>query len=100
MMRNRRVPTILLLPFFSILMSQLLDHSYSRYLQDQLIVFMALALGESKILSAPLTLHTKTAIHFASSLTGASFQIIPSPIGKNLVEIQCQGIGLNKSRVT
>jgi len=40
-----------------------------QYLQDQLIIFMALAEGTSRILVGPLTLHTKTAIHITSLLT-------------------------------
>ena len=39
----------------------------TRYLQDQLIIFMALARGQSRILAGPLSLHTKTAIHVAES---------------------------------
>lgn len=35
----------------------------------QLIIFMALADGVSKVLSGPLTMHTKTAIHIAEMLT-------------------------------
>jgi len=41
-----------------------------RYLQDQLIIFMALAAGRSRVLSGPLSLHTKTAIHYTQLLTG------------------------------
>uniref|UniRef100_A0A8C4QCW3 RNA 3'-terminal phosphate cyclase n=1 Tax=Eptatretus burgeri TaxID=7764 RepID=A0A8C4QCW3_EPTBU len=39
------------------------------YLQDQLIIFMALAQGVSRVLTGPITLHTQTAIHFAEQLT-------------------------------
>jgi RNA 3'-terminal phosphate cyclase (ATP) len=39
------------------------------YLQDQLIIFMGLAKGVSKIVCGPLSLHTKTAIHFVQLLT-------------------------------
>lgn len=40
------------------------------YVQDQLIVFMALAKGLSRIrCTMPLTLHTKTAIHIAELMT-------------------------------
>ncbi|XP_038525929.1 RNA 3'-terminal phosphate cyclase isoform X1 [Canis lupus familiaris] len=38
------------------------------YLQDQLIIFMALACGVSRIKTGPVTLHTQTAIHFAEQL--------------------------------
>lgn len=43
--------------------------------QDQMIIFMALADGESKLLCGPLTLHTETAIHVAEKLTGAKFKV-------------------------
>ena len=45
------------------------------YLQDQLILFMALAKGKSTALYGPLTLHTQTSIHFAECLTGAKFSM-------------------------
>eukprot|EP01118_Nematostelium_gracile_P005351 TRINITY_DN1686_c0_g1_i1.p1 TRINITY_DN1686_c0_g1~~TRINITY_DN1686_c0_g1_i1.p1 ORF type:complete len:368 (+),score=95.53 TRINITY_DN1686_c0_g1_i1:93-1196(+) len=63
------------------------------YLQDQLIIYMALAKGNSKILSGPLTLHTETAIHFTQLLTGAKFQVTKSDKGKNTFLIECEGIG-------
>eukprot|EP00124_Ichthyophonus_hoferi_P004523 Ihof_evm2s509 gene=Ihof_evmTU2s509 len=40
------------------------------YLQDQMIIFMALAYGTSRIKTGPLTLHTQTAIHFANQVSG------------------------------
>ncbi|XP_054161700.1 RNA 3'-terminal phosphate cyclase-like [Oppia nitens] len=63
-----------------------------RYLQDQLIIFMALANGKSSIICGPLTTHTQTAIHFAQQITGAKFEV------KSVVEnirylIECNGIG-------
>jgi len=36
--------------------------------QDQVIIFMALAAGSSKVLTGELTLHTRTAIHVAELL--------------------------------
>jgi RNA 3'-terminal phosphate cyclase (ATP) len=44
-----------------------------QWLQDQLIVFMALANGESEMLTGSLTLHTQTAITVAEELTNAKF---------------------------
>jgi RNA 3'-terminal phosphate cyclase (ATP) len=38
--------------------------------QDQVIIFMALAKGRSRIRSGPLSLHTQTSIHFSSLMTG------------------------------
>ncbi|KJE89346.1 RNA 3'-phosphate cyclase [Capsaspora owczarzaki ATCC 30864] len=49
------------------------------HLQDQLIIFMALAHGVSKIKTGPLTMHTETAIHFARQLTSALFTVTPVP---------------------
>jgi len=46
-----------------------------KYIQDQMIIFMALADGESRLLCGPLTLHTETAIHIAEKLTGAKFKV-------------------------
>jgi len=37
-------------------------------MQDQLIIYMALAKGESRMLAGPLTLHTQTAIHIAETI--------------------------------
>jgi RNA 3'-terminal phosphate cyclase (ATP) len=48
---------------------QIVTH-FVRYLQDQLIIFMALADGESKIKCGELTEHTTTAISIASRFTG------------------------------
>lgn len=47
------------------------------HLQDQLILFMALAEGGSRLRTGPLTLHTTTNIHFCQMLTGVRFH--PSP---------------------
>lgn len=44
-----------------------------QYVQDQLIVFMALAAGKSRIRTvSPITLHTKTGIYIAELLTDVS----------------------------
>ena len=63
-----------------------------RYLQDQLIVYMALARGVSRIRTGPLTLHMKTAIHIAEMLSGASFKIEQSESEKDVHFIECRGI--------
>uniref|UniRef100_A0A336KA95 RNA 3'-terminal phosphate cyclase n=1 Tax=Culicoides sonorensis TaxID=179676 RepID=A0A336KA95_CULSO len=44
-----------------------------KHVQDQLIIFMALAKGKSKIRSTPLTLHSKTAIYICEQLTKVDF---------------------------
>jgi RNA 3'-terminal phosphate cyclase (ATP) len=45
------------------------------WLQDQLILYMALADGASTLLTGSLTLHTRTAIWVAEELTGATFEV-------------------------
>jgi len=49
------------------------------WLQDQLIIYMALAEGTSEVLVGGLTLHTKTAIHHAKELSGADITVTPVP---------------------
>ena len=46
-----------------------------QYAQDQLIIFMALASGQSQIQTGPLTLHTRTAIYITELLTSARFKV-------------------------
>lgn len=41
-------------------------------LLKQLVLFMALAKGHSRLRTGELTLHTKTAIHVAELITGVS----------------------------
>jgi RNA 3'-terminal phosphate cyclase (ATP) len=45
------------------------------WLQDQLILYAALADGVSEILTGSLTLHTKTAVWVAEEMCGATFEI-------------------------
>lgn len=62
------------------------------YLQDQLIIFMALANGTSKVKCGPITLHTETAIHVAHQMTKAKFNIIKNdPL---FCIIECEGHGI------
>lgn len=62
---------------------------------DQLVVFMALACGHSKILcnaeSSISSLHLETAIHFTTLITGAAFKIERRGDGTRLVS--CKGVG-------
>lgn len=61
------------------------------HVQDQLIIFMALACGVSRVrCSLPLTMHTKTAIYIAELITEAKFNIIEE--GSTGI-IECHGIG-------
>ncbi|XP_052257906.1 RNA 3'-terminal phosphate cyclase-like [Dreissena polymorpha] len=68
------------------------------YLQDQLIILMALANGKSSIRCGPVTLHTETAIHVATQLTQAKFTVNKISAGQTVIE--CEGIGLqNKNNI-
>lgn len=62
-----------------------------KHLQDQLIIYMALAGGRSSIRTQELTLHTRTAIAIAEELTDARFQVKADSKGTFL--ITCDGIG-------
>jgi RNA 3'-terminal phosphate cyclase (ATP) len=63
-----------------------------QYLQDQTIIYMALAGGVSRVRTGPLTLHTKTAIHIAEMLSGAIFKVEQSESEKDVHFIECRGI--------
>ncbi|XP_069794106.1 RNA 3'-terminal phosphate cyclase [Narcine bancroftii] len=68
-----------------------------QYLQDQIIIFMALASGVSRVRTGPLTLHSQTAIHFAEMLTKAKFtvnKINDQESGSERCIIECEGIGM------
>lgn len=62
------------------------------YVQDQLIIYMALAKGQSKILTTPLTNHTRTAIYVAEKMCGARL-FTEEKHNENLVLLTCNGIG-------
>ncbi|DBA82643.1 TPA: hypothetical protein ACH3X1_006890 [Trebouxia sp. C0004] len=79
--------------------NELIEDIYSgacvdQWLQDQLIIFMALAEGESKMFCTEPTLHTRTAMVVAEQLTVAKFAV-QKPSGRNQCwQIHCQGAGL------
>ncbi len=82
------------------------------YLQDQLILYMALAKGNSVMITGSLTLHTQTAIWTAEQCCDAQFQIerlednnegatvdtAPTTNGRiqGRHRIMCQGIGFSR----
>lgn len=87
------------------------------WLQDQLIIFMALAKGTSQIVTGCLTQHTTTAISVAEMMTDAKFHIEALQSDRNFPDdascrhpsrcsepeyvegrhlITCQGIGFHK----
>ncbi|KAG8886694.1 hypothetical protein FRB98_001098 [Tulasnella sp. 332] len=61
------------------------------HLQDQIIIFMALAQGTSHVVCGPLSLHTRTAIWIAETMTEAKFSVTEAD---GRFTIQCEGIGL------
>lgn len=86
-----------------------------QHLQDQLIVYMAVAAGQSRVRTGPLSLHTCTAMSVAASVCGASFRVRavgeggalapeaaslervrgePSAFGSGQWVVECDGIGL------
>ena len=83
------------------------------WLQDQLILFMALADGVSEIQTGSLTQHTQTAIWVAETMSGAKFEVTKldecyedststgySQVGRipGRHRIRCQGIGFLHSK--
>ncbi|KAG1758525.1 RNA 3'-terminal phosphate cyclase [Suillus occidentalis] len=67
------------------------DGCVDEYLQDQIIIFIALAKGRSTVKTGPLTDHTRTAIKIAEQMTGATFHLEENLSG--FVIISCDGIG-------
>ncbi|KAJ3105583.1 hypothetical protein HDU97_007925 [Phlyctochytrium planicorne] len=66
------------------------------YLQDQILIFMALAEGTSRILSGPISLHSQSAMHIAKELTGVEFRTTPLNDGTPRVWIEVEGIGYSR----
>eukprot|EP00668_Euglena_longa_P033159 GGOE01042688.1.p2 GENE.GGOE01042688.1~~GGOE01042688.1.p2 ORF type:complete len:317 (-),score=44.42 GGOE01042688.1:124-1074(-) len=74
------------------LLTQLQDGGcVDRFLQDQLVIFMALAVGRSAIRIGPVTDHTTFAIATAESLLPCKFEVQPD--GQTNILI-CLGAGL------
>lgn len=68
------------------------------HVQDQIVIFMALAHGISRILTTPLTQHTRTAMHVANLLTGSRFDV--EEIDSNSrVMLTCHGIGYENKQM-
>jgi RNA 3'-terminal phosphate cyclase (ATP) len=68
------------------------------HLQDQIIIFCALAKGTSRFRCGAPTLHTETAMYFVGKVTGAKFRIFANTEGNRKNELQsfiieCDGIG-------
>jgi RNA 3'-terminal phosphate cyclase (ATP) len=67
------------------------------WLVDQLIIFMALAAGESELLCRAPTLHARTAIAVAEALTPAHFSEEVASMGA-LRRVRCRGAGAPAAR--
>ncbi len=65
-----------------------------KHLADQLVIWMALADGESVIRATALTTHTSTGITVVGELTGARFEVAET--GGRGVVIRCRGISFNR----
>ena len=61
------------------------------FLQDQLLVFMSLANGVSRVRTGELSLHTKTSLVITEQLTGCKYTVEDLPSGPGHV-ITCEGI--------
>ena len=69
-----------------------------QHLQDQLIIFMALARGRSRVRLGSMELHTRTAMHFAQELAaGATFRVIEDKKDSTFL-VECDGIGFSSSQ--
>ncbi|XP_055911106.1 RNA 3'-terminal phosphate cyclase [Eupeodes corollae] len=64
-----------------------------QHVQDQLIIYMALANGTSTIQTGKLTTHTLTAIHVAELMTGVKFETTEDP-RSGVSVVKCKGIGI------
>ncbi|TBU50133.1 RNA 3'-terminal phosphate cyclase [Dichomitus squalens] len=69
-----------------------LDHGgcVDEYMQDQMIIFLALAQGKSRVKTGPLTLHTRTVIWVVEQLSAAKFRLEEAEGG---AVVECDGIG-------
>ncbi|KAH9857803.1 RNA 3'-terminal phosphate cyclase [Lenzites betulinus] len=66
------------------------------YMQDQMIVFLALARGKSTVKTGPLSLHTRAAIWVVEQLTEARFHV---EVSGDHTLIECEGIGYEPSEL-
>lgn len=69
------------------------------HMQDQLVIFMALAQGTSRMLCGEPSLHARTAMVIAETLLrshGVKFTVTPSNAGRKLFLVECKGAGLTR----
>ena len=68
--------------------------TWMRRMQDQLVVFMALGSGTSRVLCGAPTLHTRTAIAVAEQLSAARFTLSKlEGLGSTWL-MECVGAGI------
>lgn len=65
------------------------------WIADQLVIFMALAAGESEVMVREPTLHTRTAIEVAQQLTQARFTCEKPTGDGGLRTLRCKGAGFS-----
>ena len=63
-------------------------------MQDQVVIFLALAGGHSRVLCGEPTLHTRTAIAVAEQLTSAKFDVQKPQVKSGLWTVACDGAGI------
>ncbi|GMH39420.1 hypothetical protein BSKO_07318 [Bryopsis sp. KO-2023] len=68
-----------------------------QWMEDQLVIFMALAQGTSRYSSREPTLHTRTAMVLSEMLTGAKFTVTKPREGEGCWLVECTGSGISKS---
>lgn len=68
------------------------------HLQDQLVIFMALAKGHSSLRCGPLTMHTQTAIYVAEKIMMAKIKVEEVSDKEGCI-IECEGIGLQNQNL-
>ena len=67
-------------------------------MQDQLVVFMALGSGTSRVLCGEPTLHTRTAIAVAEQLSAARFTLSRQEGLGSTWLLECTGAGIVAGR--
>lgn len=71
-----------------------------QFVQDQLIIYMALAQGTSKILTSQVTLHTRTGIYIAELFGEGNIKFNINDRGKYCSEITClNGLGCKNRKI-
>jgi RNA 3'-terminal phosphate cyclase (ATP) len=91
--RSRRTDEVGAKAAQDVLESLDVDACVDQWAQDQIIIFMALAEGRSRVKTVKPTEHTLTAIFVAEKFTGVKFKVEDSDDGGAFIE--CEGIGFS-----